>query len=273
MDRALQTISGSKISGRNTLGSPTTMSSYPLIPRMVLEVNRSDNTQIASNSELLFENGELHVQSLVSYVKLKTVSHTFEGFVMACLLETEDMLEKINLHPHVFMQRVFTYKPAHVCILELCVLLSMLENYPKPTLKGVLSIVKRAKFIYSKHQCLDAAFLLHGIETIAATTINYFDLDKEGVCTLGPGLLLFKLHKAIESGSVESKGLLKPIFLNSFKMEGDGWSMYEDNSTFSNFNIFYLETIFTCHFGCAPVVSIYKNICLDGCPRQQIISQ
>ncbi|ALE14753.1 ORF42 [Felid gammaherpesvirus 1] len=268
MDSVIRTIVGSK---KDSLYQDMEYMFTFALPRMVLEVNRSNNVCIASNSETFFQKEELDVAALAKYVRQKTISPTYRGFIMTCLLETEDMVEKINLYPHVFKERVFIYTPVHNSAIELCVLISILENFTSPTLVSILSILQRARFIYTKYKSKDTAFLLNGIEALAATTINYFELANNDDHTTQPGLLLYKLHKAIEGGSVESKGLLKPIFLYSFKMDGKENTL-NSQSICQSFNIFYSETIFTHHFRCPQVVSIYKDKCLEDKPRVQIFS-
>lgn len=245
----------------------------PLIPRMVLEVNKSDNVCIACNSPDLIENNALSVSKLVNYVKQKMVSETFMGFVMTCLLESEDLVDSLNLNPHVFKQRVFMFRPPNACILELCILISMIENCSSFALGAILSILKRARNTYARNPSLDSSFLLHGIETLCSTAMTYFKLDPQQTHTIYPGLLMYKLHSVLGEGSIESQGLLKPIYLDSFKMAPDPMSSFEEDDTTTNvFNIFYSTTIFTSHLQCEKVIQTYKDTCLFGLSRPQILS-
>lgn len=190
----------------------------PLIPRMVLEVNKSDNVCVACNCPDLIENHILCLSKLVDYVKQKMVSETFVGFIMTCLLESEDLVDSLNLKPHVFKQRVFVLRPPNGCILELCVLLSIVENCSNFSLSALLSILRRARNTYSRNPSIDSSFLLHGIETLCSTAMTYFKLDPHQTHTTYQGLMMYKMQSVLEEGSIESKGLLKPIYLESHKM-------------------------------------------------------
>nr|BEG23034.1 homolog of EHV2 ORF42 tegument protein UL7 [Macronycteris gammaherpesvirus 1]BEG23113.1 homolog of EHV2 ORF42 tegument protein UL7 [Macronycteris gammaherpesvirus 1] len=244
----------------------------PLISRLVLEVNKCENVCVASNAPNLIEDGTLSVFKLVDYVKQKMVSDTFVGFVMATLLDCEDLVNSINLKPHVFRKRVFLFKPMNACILELCVLLSVIENCDNYTLESILSILKRARLTYTRNPSIDSSFLLHSIETLCSTLLNYFKLDKPEAHTHYPGLIMYKLHSALEESSMESQGLLKPIYLESFKMESVYDSFEDEEADNVFFNIFYFPTILTTHLQSESVVQIIKETCLHGTPKPQILS-
>ncbi|AMA67397.1 tegument protein UL7 [Vespertilionid gammaherpesvirus 1] len=244
---------------------------HPSLPRMVLEVNRTQSLCLAISPTPTWKNGEIHVPSLVNYVKNKMDSDTFFGFVMVSLLECEDLVDSLDIYPHIFSQRTFLFYPSNACIFELCILTSILENIKNPTLNSVLSLLKRARYIYSKNPSLDCAFMLHGIEVIGSTILQYFDLDPDKKHTFYPGLLLYKMHKALENGTIESKGLLKPIYTDSYKMITDTDSSFDDNEEM-DFNVFYSDTIFTHHLKCETVLRIFKDVCVSGHPKSQILS-
>ncbi|UTM04348.1 tegument protein UL7 [Equid gammaherpesvirus 2] len=248
----------------------------PMVCRMVLEVNRCENLCVACNSPVLVRDGALCVSQTLDYVKQKLVSDTFMGFAMACLLDCEDLVDSINLAPHVFAQRVFVFRPPNSYLLEMCVLSSMLENCETYTRRFVESLVSRARFIYSKSPCIDACFLLHSIEMMASTIIDYFKLDPEGTQPRYPGLMMYKLHGAIEGGSFESKGLLRPIYHESFKLCSDPDASFDEEEETGEagvtFNVFYCETIFTKHLRAEAVAKVFKERCLEGFPRHQILS-
>ncbi|AIU39566.1 tegument protein UL7 [Equid gammaherpesvirus 5] len=261
-----------------TAKTVTPMYPNPMVARMVLEVNSCENLCVACNSPDLLKDGALSVSQLLEYVKQKLVSDTFVGFAMACLLDCEDLVDSINLLPHVFERRVFVYRPSNSYVLELCVLASMLENRDSYTKLFVDSLLGRARFVYSKNPCIDACFLLHSIETLASTVMDYYKLDPHGSRARYPSLMMYKLHAAIEGGSVESKGLLRPIYHESYKLYSDPDASFDEDCEEEagdgrvTFNMFYCDTIFTKHLRSEAVVKTFKARCLEGCPRPNILS-
>lgn len=244
----------------------------PFIPRLVLEVNTNEKICVASYTPpFISANGELLVPDLMTHVKTRIVSDTFVGVVMSCLIESEDMVTKLNLMPHVFAGRTFLYRPGNAQVLEMCMLLSMLENLKTPTLQFLKSLLFRARFLYGKTLSQDAAFLLHGIETLSATLVSVLKLDPQNQEHLASPLLMYKLYACLDEASEEAQGLLKPIFCESYKMELANPSSSEQHHTIK-FSMFYCTTWLTKHFDTAQVVEVIKTTCLYSSPKPQIIS-
>lgn len=254
------------------LKARTNLFDKPLIPRLVLEVNANQKIAVASYTpQFVSACGELMVPDLMTHVKARIVSETFVGVVMTCLVEFEDMVSKLHLMPHVLAERTILFRPGNAQVLEMCMLLSMLENLKNPTIIFLRSLVRRARFLYSKNLSHDASFLLHGIETLCATLVDVYKLDPQNKENFSSPLLMYKFYACLEEASEEARGLLKPIFLGSHKMDLGRPSRPETHHSVK-FSMFYCSTLLTKHFDTASVVEVVKVTCLGGSPRAHIIS-
>nr|CAC84337.1 hypothetical protein [Saimiriine gammaherpesvirus 2] len=244
----------------------------PIVPRLVLEVNKNKNVCIAANTPCFVVDGVLMVEQLKTHIKSRMFSNKFVGFVMACFVENEDMVDSINMFPHVFSSRLFIYNPCNHILLEMCGLLSMLENLNTPSASLLSAIVERAYYLWTKSRCPDATFLLHGIKTIASTSSYFYGINAPVESIVSP-LLMFKLYKCIEDGDPVSKGLLKPIYLTSWKMDTQYDAPSKDLSEKCVFNLFYCNTVFTKHLQHKEVLKLFKCVCTTSTPRSNILSQ
>lgn len=259
MESVFKSLLGYKKQQQMPTNRPTTVFKQPIIPRFALEVNKHSTICMASGTpSFITKKEELNIPDFIAHIKARLVSEHFVGFVMACLVENEDLVDRLNLFPHVFQQRIFLYRPNNVHIIELCALLSMLEGLKVPTLKGIASIIQRARHTYSKFPSTDAAFILHGIETLGYTLIHYYSLDSSNSGTKPHCLMMYKLHKAIGDIDPDVHGLLKSIYFESSKII----TPYTEDNTDDTFNLFYSETIFTKHFKCKEIIKAFKLCCL-----------
>lgn len=220
---------------------------HPVFPRLVLEVNQRESICIAAATPNFIVNGSLFVPDFCAHVRTRMRSENFKGFVITCLTDSEDMVGRLNMFPHVLEGRLFIYKPTNQILMELCALLSMLENFSCPSREAVMSIVHRARILYNKCPTPDATFILQGVETIAATTIYYHDLDPTKTENLCQPLLHYKLKKELDYVEEESRGLLKAIYLDSNKIDRRV-PYVNDKSTLEKqhtFNLLYSDTVFT----------------------------
>ncbi|AAC95568.1 orf 42 [Ateline gammaherpesvirus 3] len=242
------------------------------VPRLVLEVNKSESVCIAANTPCFVVDGVLMADQLRAHIRSRMLSNKFAGFIMACFVENEDMVESLNLFPHVFSSRLFIYNPCNHILLEMCGLLSMLENIAAPSASSLSAIVERAEYLWTKNKCPDAAFLLHGIKTLASTSSYFYNINSPVESLVSP-LLMFKLYKCIEEGDPVSKGLLKPIYLTSWKMDTHYEASNKDICGGCVFNLFYCNTVFTKHLQNKEVLKLFKCACVTYNHITNIVSQ
>ncbi|QFN51643.1 ORF 42 [Macacine gammaherpesvirus 5] len=240
---------------------------YPVLPRLMLEVHKKNSICMASNTPKLCVRGRLNVPDLGVHVRTRLQSATFTGFVFACVVEHEDMIDALDIYPHVFSDRVQLFKPASASVTELCCILSMLENYDKPPLSFILSALDRARYLHERYTCNDSAFVLYGIEVIASTLAAYHELNPPQGILRVPPLVRFKLHKLLDENADDMKGLLKPIYLESFRLTEN---VGEEEGHAETFNIFYCGTIFTRHLHNASVLKYFQITSLHSIPRQTL---
>ncbi|ATA58271.1 UL7 tegument protein [Eptesicus fuscus gammaherpesvirus] len=256
-------------------------SNPPVIPRLVLEVNVNGGVHVACNTpNFLSCDGRLQVRNISAYVRAKATSPTFLGFTVSCVAEFEDHVTRLDLYPHVLRARTRLLHPRTLSEMELCALLSMVENLPESPMCALREIRERGRALYRKCASKDACFLLHGLETLLATHAAYYKLDPAGTRELGTPLVLYKLHRELDRADSECKGLLKSIYLQSTKMaalvnkqglsdreiledeESGQLPMNTSRDNKSAFNLFYSETVFTIHLQCREVVRVLKEVCL-----------
>lgn len=250
--------------------APAGVYEHPVIGRMCLEVSRSGSICVASNTPV-FESsrGTLIVPDLMAHVKARITSDTFVGMALVCLTETEDLCERLDLAAHVFRERLVILRPTSASILELCMLLSMMENARRPSLQLLESLVSRARFLYTRAPSADSALLLHSIEKVAATVAHINDLH-DAPENFGSPLPGFQLAKCLQNADLEAQGLLRPLFLESHKMPPDDEDA-ESGAHGTTFNMFYLETALTKHFVNGTVVAAYREACLTHLPKPQLV--
>lgn len=233
------------------------------------EVCRSGQICLMSYTPAFLIGDDLDLPGLRTHLKTLTASSTFVGFTICCLCENEDLVVKLDLYPHVFRERTFLFKPSSDLVLELCALLSTIENSPRLSIQALLNMLRRARHLTGRSGgSQDARFLLQGIETLVSTTVCYYfpDMNPPQRFQLQPPLLRYKFYKAISNEpESETGGLLQSIFFDSVKMSTDG----DDDSV--NFNIFYLDSIFTKHLANRDVVKNLKRVCLRTVSRDHIL--
>ncbi|AAK07961.1 unknown [Bovine gammaherpesvirus 4] len=266
---------------KTTVNHPSTMKDIPatpklyqqpILPRMILEVNTKDNVYVAANTPSFIVNDKLREEDLVSHVMTRASSANFLGFIMACVVECEDMVINLHIFPHVFKNRVFIYKPKSILLLELCSILSMIENLENPTGRGLDAVLRRAHCIFSKcKESMDARFLMNGIETLIATSLAYHNLNTDDCEPRVSPLVAYRLFRCLEDSNGESRGLLKSIFFNSHKMETPDVSPNKGDGDKRVFNIFYCDTIFTRHLRVPNVVRFFKCACFHSTVLTQIL--
>ncbi len=109
--------------------------SLRVTPRLVLEVNRHNAICVATNvPEFYNARGDLNIRDLRAHVKARMISSQFCGYVLVSLLDSEDQVDHLNIFPHVFSERMILYKPNNVNLMEMCALLSMIENAKSPSI-------------------------------------------------------------------------------------------------------------------------------------------
>ncbi|AGY30723.1 ORF42 [Retroperitoneal fibromatosis-associated herpesvirus] len=249
LEKALARLTGTAPSAQAsaTPETPRRIYPHPVMPRMILEVHRKDNILIGSNTPRMDVGGRLDVRELSAHIRSRLASQTFLGFIVTCLVEHEDMVTHIDLHPHIFRDRVCLFKPNAEGTVELCCLLSMLENCKQLSPAYLWSVLARARRTHEKTKGTDADFFMQGIETLAATAAFMMGFPPGPELRATP-LLLFKLYKEFGDRKSPMGGLLKPIYLESFRLGDTGGNPEADNSFGSNsMNIFYCDTVFTKH--------------------------
>lgn len=243
---------------------------HPILLRLSLEVNKSGNICVAAGTPVFTSSkGELLVPDLITHVKTRLVSQSFLGMIVTCLVEAEDYVNQLKILPFAFKERTFLFKPRNPSALELCMLLSMLENLKNPTLKFIMSILNRARFIYNKTLSEDATLFCYSIEKLGSTLIWYYDLDPANEQIINTPLLTYKFYKCIEESSEEAQNLLRPIYLESEKMNVP-YDELQRPDTVYKYNMFYYDTIFTKHLRNEKVVEIYRDVCLNHSARAHV---
>ena len=257
--------------------------SLRVTPRLVLEVNRHNAICVATNvPEFYNARGDLNIRDLRAHVKARMISSQFCGYVLVSLLDSEDQVDHLNIFPHVFSERMILYKPNNVNLMEMCALLSMIENAKSPSIGLCREVLGRLTLLHSKCNNLDSLFLYNGARTLLSTLVKYHDLE-EGASTPGPwneGLSLFKLHKELKRAPSEARDLMQSLFLTSGKMGCLARSpkdycadlnKEEDANSGFTFNLFYQDSLLTKHFQCQTVLQTLRRKCLGSDTVSKII--
>ncbi len=101
------------------------------------------------------------------------ISSQFCGYVLVSLLDSEDQVDHLNIFPHVFSERMILYKPNNVNLMEMCALLSMIENAKSPSIGLCREVLGRLTLLHSKCNNLDSLFLYNGARTLLSTLVKY----------------------------------------------------------------------------------------------------
>lgn len=237
-----------------------------IIPRLVLEVSKYNDTCVASNvPEFYTENGDLHVDDLSYHIKTRTTSSVFCGYTLMSVVDTEDQVFAINVSPYVFSKRLILYKPSNLCLLEMCALISMIENMSIPSLRKCASIQNRLNFLKSKCYCDDANFLVHGATLLLSTIVRYNGFVPEIHMFWKDCLTMYKIYKELKKRETEAQDLLISLFTNSGRLnEFVEYSEQMKKSHKSNFKLFYLNTILSKHYESQGVIGMIRLKCSEG---------
>ncbi|QDQ69249.1 tegument UL7 [Colobine gammaherpesvirus 1] len=275
LEKALMRLAGS---AHNPLefhrdDSPKRVYPHPVTPRLVLEVHRKNNALIGCNTPRMGLKDRLNIRELDIHVRSRLLSPNFVGFIVVCLVEHEDMVTHVDLYPHVFRERLRLFKPTSASIVELCCLLSMLENCTQLSPAYLWSVLSRARRTHERTKGIDADFLMQGIETVSATIACMFKFPPGPDLRATP-LLLFKLYKELGDSSTPMGGLLKPIYLESFRLGEEGaTSKVEQTFGTDSMNIFYCDTVFTKHLENKDVLKYIKICGLFKTPVYSLFSK
>lgn len=244
---------------------------HPVVPRLLLEISKKNDICVATNTPLFLSGNTLNITELSSHIKARAASNTFIGFYMVSLLAHEDVVHYINLFPHVFLERSIIFKSKNLVSMELCGILSMLENNKNFSEDFIFSCLKRARVLYSKSPNKDNSFLLNGIETIVSTLFHFYGvhIEDDVMCHLPSPLFMYKLFKVIESDSASAQGLLKPIFLEPWKMQTEA----NFKKIKMAFTLLYNDTVLTNHLKNHSVIQCIKETCLFNSSQNFIILQ
>nr|ABO48421.1 tegument protein UL7 [Wood mouse herpesvirus] len=241
-----------------------------ILPRLMLEITSNGTLTVASHTPIFQKSSLLDLPSLTTHLKTKLTGKMFKGFLFATLCETEDHVTTLDMHPHVFEKRLVLYNPRNTCNKELCALISMVENLMDCDPKFPLSIYMRGKRLFQKNPGKDSCFLFKGLSTLISTHFAVyhpnFTVNDE---LLLPPLLTYKMHSTIEGIDTVSKGLLKAIYLDSYRMDNN---IDDFPNPAGAFTLLCLPTIFTKHLTVPNVLILVKraglmyeaidNICL-----------
>ncbi|AAO12345.1 hypothetical protein KM546_gp38 [Porcine lymphotropic herpesvirus 3] len=246
---------------------------YPIIPRLVLEVSRNQNICVASNSPVFVDsNGNLNIKDLDGHVKARLNSPHFVGFTICSILTCEDKVLTLDIFQHVLKERCFLYKPDNFYLAELCILLSAIENMVTPSLKLILQCLRRARFIHTRCSSVDATFLLHGIEVLLSTMIDFYSFEKDETEHWAKGLDNFNIYKAVQSFDPTCKDLISAMFCSSHRLEEETGAPKEPQ-TKQIFNLFYCPTFLTHHYSNKYIIKFIKLICIGDIVKFRIFSK
>lgn len=244
------------------------MDKLEIIPRLVMELSRTETAAVLCHTPcFVSEAGDLNRQEICQHARDLLQSKSFLGFMITSICECEDLVEKLNMYPHVFLERTFIYRPTSSLLAELCTLLSMLENLQSPTRDSVVAILQRAREISKRSRSVDAAYLAKGVETVASTIFAVSGLNAEGL-SLTPPLVMYKFYACIEKTAGNCAGFLKDIYLSSKKMMADIEGQIPESQI--PFNIFYEDTVMTRHYQNKEVVRCLKIAALFFTSRKFI---
>lgn len=239
---------------------------------MAMEFSKNGTASILTHTPVFVNlEGGVNWEKVNSHLKDALTSEFFVGFTISSICETEDLVSRLNIYPHVFLERTVLYKPNHPQLSEMCMLLSMLEHVTSPTPKFLLDVLHRATKLAGRLGSRDAAFLLAGIETVVATIskISNLQLPLETAGKLPPPLVPFLLDQSLEGAEHSPSGFLRAIYLTSFKMNrGDDTPPPRESI---QFNIFYQDTLFAKHFQNQAVVASLRKICQETRPRTSLL--
>lgn len=246
-----------------------------LIPRLVLEVSKNKNVCVASNvPEFYTETGELDVDALRYHVKTKATSEFFRGYTILSLVDTEDQMYSINISPYIFSKRLILYKPDNLLLLEMCALVSMIENMSIPSLKKCTSIKQRLKQLKAKCYDEDAQFLINGASMLLSTTVRYNSFVPEINMMWKDSLYIFTMHKELLKTDPTVQDLLINLYTSSTRL--DEFVNYSEQLKEANgeeFKLFYLNTIFTKHFESRGVISLLRHLCMNSKSIENIFNK
>nr|WIM51676.1 MAG: hypothetical protein ADFBMEEK_00042 [Peromyscus leucopus gammaherpesvirus] len=260
METVIQTLIGTQQKGSTDNIKYVPAYTQPIYPRLMLELNKKGDIYLATNTPLFICNdGSVNVSDLQAHVKSRILSPYFEGFVFSSILDNEDTVDKLDIYPHVFLSRIHILKSADIYLMELCAILSMVENLEKPTRAAMFSMLNRARLVYSRSPSKDSAYILNGIEYLISTLLWYYELTPVPPGNLPEPLMMFKLHKCLNESSEDTRGLLKPIYLEPWKMSLEDGRTY-NSPTKGSFSLFHNDTLLTRHLKSPEILNCIRYI-------------
>ncbi|AAK38241.1 ORF33 [callitrichine gammaherpesvirus 3] len=252
-----------------------------ITPRLMVEVSRHNGICVASNVPDFYDrSGLLNIQDLRAHVKARQISKQFCGYAFASILDSEDQVEHLNIFPHIFFERMVLYKPDNLNLLEMCALISIVENLRQPCVELCMSIRARLATLHAKTLNKDSLFLYIGGKTLLSTIVHYYELAHKDDPTWDQGLTMFRLHKELAKAPCEARDLLQSVYLTSTKMGRHTTSAKEycsnmnkeDTESECTFNLFHQDSILTKHFQCQEVLKTLRSKCLYSKPVFTIIN-
>lgn len=232
----------------------------------MLEVSKHNNVCVASNvPEFYKENGELDIEDLRCHVKSKLSSKYFCGYTMISVIDSEDQITSLNISPYAFSKRLILYKPENLDLLEMCALISMIENMSIPSLKKCSSIQHRINFLNSKCFSKDSIFLANGARMLLSTIVRYHDIVSEFHMFWRDSLPVYKIHKEFNKNDTEASPLLIKLYSTSSRLDSITEHSNElKTAKLCNFKLFYLNTILSKHYESKGVIGLFRKKCMDG---------
>lgn len=273
METVIQTLIGTQQKGSTDNIKYVPAYNQPIFPRLMLELNKKNDIYLATNTPLFICNdGSVNVSDLQAHIKSRIISPHFEGFVFVSILDNEDTVDKLDIYPHVFLSRIHIIRSQDTTLMELCALLSMVENVETPTRATMFSILNRARLVYSRSPSKDSAYILNGIECLISTLLWYYELTPVPPENLPAPLAMFKLHKCLSEAPEETRGLLKPIYLEPWKMSLDDGRSY-NSPTRGSFSLFHNDTLLTRHLKSPEILKCIRYVSTLFSANTSIFSQ
>lgn len=231
----------------------------PFIPRLVLEARKNQGTCVLSGVTEYTTGGLLDVDGLCKHVNDALSSSRFIGYVMVILLECEDRCFRLDIFPHILAERCIVYWKNDTVAMEMCALISVVENLAHPTTETLRSILDRAEKIQLGRTCDDLRFLFHGLKKLIFTLIEYLGIDWPYDVDM-QGMQVYRLYKELSRfPQSEACEILLTAMITSKKLDFITSDIRVDSC--EDAKIMYVSTMFTkpLEFG------IIRTILLDVC--------
>ncbi|AZB49212.1 alkaline exonuclease [Phascolarctid gammaherpesvirus 1] len=246
------------ILSRNTLSDVD----IPFIPRLVMEVRKNQGTCVLSAVTDYLVDGVLDVAGLAKHVRDALTSSRFLGFVMVILLECEDRGCALDIFPHILSERCLLYLKNDTVAMEMCALISMVENLLEPTSRTLWSVLTRAEELLTLQSCPDLSLLYHGLKKLIFTSVEYLELDWP-YSESGTGMHVYKLYKELSRfQKTAAFELLLSAMIKSKKLDFITGDIMVESCM--DAKLVYVETMFTRSLTLQSV----RNVLLQACARE-----